>query len=120
MKTTRRWFYLTGSLSVLVLALMGVLWAMSVAAAPPGATELTAGELTTDVSVVSPDPDIASGDREVEVILTNTALDNVRFVGDGPAGQSSDFDLNSDGDNDSDDAILIRVQRANVFDGTSL
>ena len=41
MKSTRRWSYLTGSLTVLVLALIGVLWAMSVAAAPPGATELT-------------------------------------------------------------------------------
>ena len=122
MKSTIRWFYLTGSLTVLVLALMGVLWVMSVAAAPPGATELTGGELATNVSVVSPDLDIVSGDREygvVEVTLTNTALDTARFVGDGPAGQSSDFDLNKDGDKDSDDAILITIQETDVYEGTS-
>ena len=124
MRSTRRWFYLTGSLSVLVLALMGVLWAMSVAAAPPGATELTAGELSTDVTVVSPDtslddadnPVIASGDRLVEATLVNVSLDKVEYVGAGPSGQASDFDLNTDNDNDAEDVILVTLLDG-VFDG---
>ena len=94
MKSTRRWFYLTGSLTVLVLALMGVLWAMSVAAAPSPAAELTKGELTTVAEFVSPDTstaaDIASGDRLIEVTLTNAAL-NIPETVQGAVDGDGDF-----------------------------
>ena len=80
MKSTRRWSYLTGSLTVLVLALIGVLWAMSVATAPPGATELTKGDLSTDIGVVSPTIDDAE-DRTIEVTLDNADLNIIDFVG---------------------------------------
>ena len=108
MKSTRRWSYLTGSLTVLVLALIGVLWAMSVAAAPPGATELTKGDLSTDIGVVSPTIDAAE-DRTIEVTLDNADLNIIDFVGTGPDGQESDFNLNTDDDMDDDDVILVAI-----------
>ena len=108
MKSTRRWSYLTGSLTVLVLALIGVLWAMSVAAAPPGATELTKGDLSTDIGVVSPTIDDAE-DRTIEVTLDNADLNIIDFVGTGPDGQESDFNLNTDDDMDDDDVILVAI-----------
>ncbi|MCE2404870.1 MAG: hypothetical protein J4F43_06905 [Dehalococcoidia bacterium] len=115
MKSTRRWFYLTGSLTVLVLGLMGVLWAMTVAAAPSGATELTEGDVSTDVAVVGPTLDDAE-DREVEVTLTNPALDEIQYVGTGPNDEASDMDLNGDDDKDDDDIVTIELD-ADVQDG---
>ena len=115
MKSTRRWSYLTGSLTVLVLALIGVLWAMSVAAAPPGATELTKGDLSTDIGVVSPTIDDAE-DRTIEVTLDNADLNIIDFVGTGPDGQESDFNLNTDDDMDDDDVILVAID-ATVQEG---
>jgi hypothetical protein len=93
---------------VLVLALIGVLWAMSVAAAPPGATELTKGDLSTDIGVVSPTIDDAE-DRTIEVTLDNADLNIIDFVGTGPDGQESDFNLNTDDDMDDDDVILVAI-----------
>ena len=116
MKSTRRWFYLTGSLTVLVLALMGVLWAMSVAAAPPGATELTKGDVSTDLAVVGPTIDDAD-DRTIEVTLTNAALSKVLYVGTGPDNEDSDFDLNGDDDKDDDDIVLVTIGGTGVDDG---
>ena len=122
MKSTRRWSYLTGSLTVLVLALIGVLWAMSVAAAPPGATELTKGDLSTDTSVVSPGSvipvsDNDAADRTIEVTLDNIDLNIIDFVGAGPDGQGSDFDLNDDGDEDEEDVILVTILGSPAQDG---
>ena len=118
MKSTRRWFYLTGSLTVLVLALMGVLWAMSVAAAPPGATELTKGDLKTDVAVIGPSL-AETGDRDVKVTLTNTALSKVLYVGAGPDDQVSDIDLDGDGEKDEDDGSVQVEVDEDVVDGDS-
>ena len=116
MKSTRRWFYLTGSLTVLVLALMGVLWAMSVAAAPPGATELTNGDVKTDVAVIGPSLE-AAADRDVKVTLTNTALSEVKYVGTGPNNEVTDFNLNDDDDKDDDDVIVVTIGAGGVNDG---
>ncbi len=114
MKSTRRWFYLTGSLTVLVLGLMGVLWAMTVAAAPSGATALTQGDVKTDVAVVAP-----SDDAAVKVTLTNVALSRVQYVGTGPNNQVSDVDLDGDNDRDEDDGAVMVELDGSVVDGDS-
>lgn len=118
MKSTRRWFYLTGSLTVLVLGLMGVLWAMTVAAAPSGATALTEGDVSTDMAVVGPTL-MDADDRTVKVTLTNPALSVVQYVGTGPSQEASSLDLNGDGDKDDDDVILVTVDGATIVDGDS-
>ena len=118
MKSTRRWFYLTGSLTVLVLGLMGVLWAMTVAAAPSGATALTEGDVSTDMAVVGPTLEDAE-DRTVKVTLTNADLSVVQYVGTGPNQEASSLDLNGDGDKDDDDVILVTVDGADIVDGDS-
>ena len=118
MKSTRRWFYLTGSLTVLVLGLMGVLWAMTVAAAPSGATALTEGDVSTDMAVVGPTLEDAE-DRTVKVTLTNADLSVVQYVGTGPNQEASSLDLNGDGDKDDDDVILVTVTGADIVDGDS-
>ena len=118
MKSTRRWFYLTGSLTVLVLGLMGVLWAMTVAAAPSGATALTEGDVSTDMNVVGPTLEDAE-DRTVKVTLTNTDLSVVQYVGAGPNNQVSDWDLDGDGDKDDDDGAVQVELDESVVDGDS-
>ena len=98
-------------------ALLVAVWAMSASAAPSPATALSPGQLSTDVTAVSPDTTaLAPRDRTVEVALTNAALDIVRYVGNGPSGQPSDFDLNRDGDKDAEDVVFITLNQG-VFDG---
>ena len=53
-------------------------------ALPAGAVgQLNNGSLDTDTDYVSPDLDLSAGERIVEVILTNDALDNTMTVEDG-------------------------------------
>jgi len=71
-KKTHSWFYL-GPVAITVLVLSMLLW---VVPALSGASLLSAGTVSTNLTVVSPDSvNIASGSRQVTVTLTNTALD---------------------------------------------
>ena len=90
MKINRPRYYL-GALGILLLLMMGTLWAVSAVASPSGQTEGTVALFRGDDAVthVSPDTAIASGDRLVGVRVTDEDLNNNVPVGEGePRGVS--------------------------------
>ena len=85
-----RRFYLAGTLSLVALLVLSMIWVMSVGADHPP-DEI--GDLTSSKPVVSPDQaNVASGDRTVAVTVVDEGLDETLFVGEGPNGETADFD----------------------------
>ena len=115
---TRPWLFpAIAALFVLLLGLaaLGLLWGTLAGAA----TALSDGVVTTDRQFVSPDStNIASVDRTVGVTLTNLDLNIPLYVGTGPDGQASDFDLDNNGELDRDDVVIVTLNQF-VFQGTT-
>ena len=90
MKRNKTWFSL-GLVALSALALTLILMVL-----PAGAThsDPVRGVVTVDPEVVSPD-DVAIediGDRTITITVTDTNMNRVLFVGEGPDGETEDFD----------------------------
>ena len=98
MKKSRTQFYLAGTISVLVLTLIGLMWALSA-----GATHDTAvpGSITFTPAAVSFDNSVTTADRTITVTVTDSNLNQPVFVGAGPAGETA-----------TREPILVRVDEA--------
>jgi len=88
MKSNRKWYQLAGSLSLVALLALSLVWVVSVAA-DHDADEV--GTITVGKPVVSPDQaKVASADRVVAVTVTDEDLDTTLFVGEGPNAEVAD------------------------------
>jgi hypothetical protein len=107
MKSNRRWFQIAGTLSLVALFSLSLVWVMVVGAAHD-ADDI--GTVATDKPVVSPDEaNVASGDRTVTVTVADEDLDETLFVGEGHNDEATSFDIDADGDKDANDEIIIRL-----------
>ena len=88
MKRNKTWFSL-GLVALSALALTLILMVL-----PAGAThnDPVRGVVTVDPEVVSPDNAIDIGDRTITITVTDTNMNRVLFVGEGPDGETEDFD----------------------------
>ena len=88
MKRNKTWFSL-GLVALSALALTLILMVL-----PAGAThsDPVRGVVAVDPEVVSPDNAIDIGDRTITITVTDTNMNRVLFVGEGPDGETEDFD----------------------------
>ena len=87
MKRNKTWFSL-GLVALSALALTLILMVL-----PAGAThsDPVRGVVTVDPEVVSPDNAIDIGDRTITITVTDTNMNRVLFVGEGPDGETETF-----------------------------
>ena len=96
------------AVGVLAVLALGLLWGTLAGAA----TALSDGVVTTDREFVSTDRATTnSGDRTVAVTLTNLGLNTPEYVGSGPDGQTTDFDLDGDGATDGNDVVIVTLNQ---------
>ena len=114
MRVKSTWLYL----SAMVLLLLGLMWAVPAGAAPSPVV----GTIASDRDFVSPSLDL-NGDgtiddtadkalRTVTVTVTDPDLNIIAYVGDGPGGETPDFDQ-------VDNALSNQGQLAPVAGGTA-
>jgi hypothetical protein len=105
--------------SVMVLILLTLMWALPASAAP---ALQTAGTMSTDVSVVSPDGTLGGSLREVTVTVVDTDLTITEFVGAGPNSESATYDavvITTDADGLSAFENTVVQLEAGTFDGSA-
>ena len=85
-----------GSVALAAIGVLSIFLALTTTAAP---TAATAGAVTTDPAVVSPNNAISTGSRAITITVIDPDLNAAAFVGSGPNGESATFDQISDPDN---------------------
>ena len=103
-----RWKWALGP-SFVGAALVALLLALTALAT---GDEPTLGVLEATPPVVSPSDSVATADRTITITITDPDLSTTRFVGTGPDGEQSTFDLDGDGDRDVNDFVTVTLNES--------